>query len=140
MNFYRKVALLSRNFLSLKNLTPHYKPWTSKEIFALRKLYYCFEVFFLLEILLRNLDMVVLEESSLVLSCSKKFLADLKMSSVLLKCCLILHILSSKYFAECFGAFLHLLIVLVPLGLSPGLKSSCKILSLYLSQEILIFS
>ena len=116
MNFYRKVVLLSWNFLSLQNLTPHYKPWTSKEIFAWRKLYYCFEVFFLLEILLRNLDMVVLEESSLVLSFSKKFLADLKMSSRLLSFCLILHILSSKYFAENFGAFLHLLIVYIPLG------------------------
>ena len=62
------------------------------------------------------LDMVVLEESSLVLSFSKKFLADLKMSSDLLNCCLILHILSSKYFAESFRAFLHLLIVYVPLG------------------------
>ena len=81
-----------------------------------RKVYYCFEVFFLLEILLRNLDMVVLEESSLVVSFLKKFLADLIMSSVLLKCCLILHILSSKYFAESFGAFLHLLIVCVPLS------------------------
>ena len=145
INFYRKVVLLSWNFLSLKNLTPHYKPWTSKEIFALRKLYYCFEVFFLLEILPRNLDMVVLEEFSLVLNFSK-FLADLKMSSGLLKCCLILHISSSWYFAV-FAPFNYLrspwcnfFCKFSVIGLSPGLKSSCKILSLYLSQEILIFS
>ena len=70
-------------------------------------LYCCFEVFFLLEILLRTLDMVVLEESFLGLCFSKKFLADLEMSSSLLKCffaSLIFHILSSKYFADGFGA------------------------------------
>ena len=53
---------------------------------SLAKVVCCFEVLFLLGILLRNLDMVVLEESSLVLSYSKKFLADLKMPSGLLKC------------------------------------------------------
>ena len=43
--------------------------------------------FFLLQILLKNLYVVVLEEeSSLVLSFSKTFLFDLKMSSELLKC------------------------------------------------------
>ena len=44
-----------------------------------------------------------------MLSFSKKFLAGLNMSSGLLKCCLILHVLSSKNLAESFGAFLHLL-------------------------------
>ena len=68
----------------LRNLASHYMPWTSKEI--LQKLDSCFEVFFLLEILLRTLDMVVLEKFSLGLRFSKKFLADLKMSSGLLKC------------------------------------------------------
>ena len=57
--------------------------WTSKEILALQKLYCCF----LLEFLRRTLDMVVLEECSLELRFSIKFLADfLKMSSGLLKC------------------------------------------------------
>ena len=68
----RIVAL---NFLSHRNLAPHYMPWSSKEI--LQKLYCCFEDFFLL--FLSTLDMVVLQESSLVLSLSNKFLADLKL-------------------------------------------------------------
>ena len=38
---------------------------------------------FLLQILLKTLDVVVLEESSLVLHFSKTFLVDLKMSSEL---------------------------------------------------------
>ena len=85
MNFYRnlsltKVIFLPCNFHSLRNLASYYMSWTSKEIISLQKLYCCFEVFLLLEILLKTLDMVVLEESSLGLSFSKKFLADLKMS------------------------------------------------------------
>ena len=49
-------------------------PWISKEILTLQKLYCCFEGFFLLEILLRTLDMAVLEEFALGLRFSKKFL------------------------------------------------------------------
>ena len=116
MNFYRnlnltKVVLFPWNFLSLKNLAPHDMPWTSKKILTLEKLYYCFEVFFLLEILLRTLDMVVLEGSSFGLRFSKKFLPDLKMSSGSRKCFyinLILNVLSSKYFAESYGVFFPL--------------------------------
>ena len=77
MNFYKnlsliKVVLLRWNFLSLRNLASHYMSWSSKEIISLPKLYCCFEVVFLLKILLRALDMVVTEESSLKLSFSKK--------------------------------------------------------------------
>ena len=62
-------------------------PWSFKDILAsLQMLYCCFEVFFLLEILLKTLDMVVLEEYFLGLCFSKNFLADLEMSSSLLKC------------------------------------------------------
>ena len=43
---------------------------TSKDILSLQKLYYFFDVLFLLRILLRTLDMVVLEDS----------LADLKLT------------------------------------------------------------
>ena len=76
MNFYKslsleKVVLLPWNFLSLRNWASQYMPWTSKEILAFQKLYYCFEV---------------LEESSLRLRFRKKSLANLKMSSGLLKC------------------------------------------------------
>ena len=90
MNFYRnfsmaKVVLLPWSFLSLRNLTSHYIPWTSKETLALQKLYCCFEVFILLEVLLRTLDMVGLEDSSLGLRFSKMFFTDLKMSTGLLK-------------------------------------------------------
>ena len=46
----------------------------------------CFEIFFLLGILGITLDVVVLEESFLVLSFSKEFLVDLKISSELLEC------------------------------------------------------
>ena len=76
---------------------------------------------------------------------------------------LILNILFPKYFAECFGAFFTLKFlcntgkIFVPfnylhflwrdfpckfsiIGLNSGLKFSCKVLSLYLRQEILIFS
>ena len=75
----------------------------------------------------------------------------------------ILNILSSKYFAECFGAFFTLKLlsntgkIFVPfnylhflwrdisckfsiIDLNSGLKFSCKVLSLYLRQEIFIFS
>ena len=67
-------------FLSLRNLASHYILWTSKEIVSLEKFFRCFEVFFLLGILLRTLHMVVLEESSLELGFSKKILADCKVS------------------------------------------------------------
>ena len=56
-------------------------PWTSKEMLVLQIMYCFFEVFFLLGILLRTLDMLVLEESFLGLSFSKKFLAQFEMSS-----------------------------------------------------------
>ena len=59
---------------------------TSRETISFQKLYCCFEVFFLLRIFLRTLDMAVIEESSFGLSFSKKHLADLKMSLRLLEC------------------------------------------------------
>ena len=91
LNYYRnrsmtKVVLLPWNLLSLRNLASHYMSWTSKEMISLQKLYCCFKVLFLLRILLRTLDMVVLEESSLGLSFSKNFLADLKIFFMLLEC------------------------------------------------------
>ena len=67
--------------------------------------------FFLLQILLKTLDMVVLEESSLVLHFPKTLLVDLKMSSRVkgMFCiCLVLHVLSWKYLAKSFGAFFTL--------------------------------
>ena len=107
MNFYKnlsliKVVLLPWNFLSLRNLASHYMSWSSKEIISLQKLYCCFEVVFLLKILLRTLDMVVTEESSLRLSFSKKisrFKNVIRVTGTFC-ICLILHILSSKYFEE----------------------------------------
>ena len=60
--------------------------WNSKEIISLQKLYCCFDVFLLLGVLLRNLDMVVLEKFSSGLGFSKKFWADLKVSLGLLEC------------------------------------------------------
>ena len=81
--------MLPWNFFSLRNLASNYMPWTSKEVLALQKFYCWFEVFFLLETLFRTSDMVVLEESSLGLRFSKKFLADLKMLSGSLKCFVI---------------------------------------------------
>ena len=98
-----------------RNLAPHYTPWTTKDILAMEKLYCYFEGSFCYEFCLKR-DVVGLEESSLVLSFSKMFLVDLKMSTELLKClflfisffqiiCLILHILRWKYFAEFFRAF-----------------------------------
>ena len=60
-------------------------PKTFKKIIFLQKLYYFFEVLFLLRILLRALNMVALEEPSLGLSFYKNFLADLKSSLVLLE-------------------------------------------------------
>ena len=97
--------------------------------------------------------MVVLEESFLGLRFSKKFLAEF---------CLIFHILSCKYFVESFGAFFilkfHLVLAQIfspfnwlcfpwcnvsckfsIIGLNSGLGFSFKVLSFYLSQEILIF-
>ena len=77
MNFHRnisltKIVLLPLNFPYLRNLASHHMSGTSKEIISLQKVYHCVEVFFLLGILLRTLDIVVLEESSLGLSFSKK--------------------------------------------------------------------
>ena len=69
---------ISVSSVSVTNLASHYIKCTCKEILALKKLYCCFEVFFLLEILLRTLAMLVLGETSLVLRFSKYFLADLK--------------------------------------------------------------
>ena len=60
------------------NLACYYMPKTLKKIIFLQKLYYFFEVLFLLRILLRALNMVALEEPSLGLSFYKNFLADLK--------------------------------------------------------------
>ena len=68
--------------------------------------------------------------------------------------CLILHILSSKYFTESFRAFSHssshliLAQIFAPfdwlrsdfIGLSSCVKFSCNVLSHYLVQETLIFS
>ena len=110
--------------------------------------------------------MVVLEESSLGLIFSKKFLADLKMSSGLLECfvsvwfCLFCflnilqkvleHFLRSSshlILAQIFAPFDYLLsswcnfsCKFSIIGLNSRLKFSCKVLSIYLSQEILIFS
>ena len=98
--------------------------------------------------------MAVLEESSLGLPFSKKFLADLKIS---------LGLLSSKCFAESFKVFFHTQVLLILaqnfapfdclpfpwrnlsckfsiIVLNSSLKFSCKVLNLYLSQEILILS
>ena len=119
MNFYTnfsltKFVLLPWNFLSLRNLVLHNMSWTSKEIISLQKFYYCFKVFFLLGILIRILDMVVLKESFLGLSFSKKISLKktyLKMPlwvTGMFCICLTLHILSSKYFAGSFRAFLAL--------------------------------
>ena len=120
---------VSLKFLSLRNLAPHYNSWTSKEILALQKLYCYFEGFYLLGILLRTWDMVVLEESSLVLSFSKNILSHLKMSSGLLECFVIVwfcifclpNILQRflerfSYFHLILAQILHLLIVYALLG------------------------
>ena len=70
--------------------------------------------FFLLGILVRILDMVVLKESFLWLSFSKKISLKktyLKMPlwvTGMFCICLALHILSSKYFIGSFRAFLEL--------------------------------
>ena len=84
-----KVLLLPWNFLSLRNLASHYMSWTSKEMIFLQELFCCVEVFFLLRILLRTLDMIVLENSSLGLRFSKKILLDLYTSLWLLECFII---------------------------------------------------
>ena len=63
--------------------------------------------FFLLEILLRTLDVVVLEESCLVLRFPKKIKNVIKITGMFF-ICLILHVLSGKYFEESFGAFFKL--------------------------------
>ena len=73
-----KIVLLAWNFLFLMNLACYYMPKTFKKIIFLQKLYYFFEVLFLLRILLRALNMVALEEPSLGLSFYKNFLVDLK--------------------------------------------------------------
>ena len=126
----------------------------------------CFEVFFLLENLPGTLDVVVLEEFFLRLRFSKKFLADLKMSSGLLEClvfiwfcifCLpnifqkVLEHFSQSIFrltlAQSFAPFDYLHFSwwnfsckFSTIGLNSGLKFSLKVLRLFLSQEILIFS
>ena len=67
--------------------------------------------FFLLQILPKTLDVVVLEESSLLLHFRKMFLVDLKISSRvngMFYICLVLHVLSCKYSGESFGAFFTL--------------------------------
>ena len=103
------------SFLFPGNLALQYTPWTTKDILAMDKLYCYFEGSFCYEFCLK-VDVVVLEESSLVLSFSKMFLVDLKMSTELLKylflfisffqiICLILHILRCKCFAEFFRSF-----------------------------------
>ena len=141
-------------------------PWTFKEILAWQRLCYCFEVFFLFEILLRTIDMEVWKDSSLGLRFFKKFLADLKMSSGLLKffvlvwfCIFCLpnifqkvleHFSHSSYhliLAQLFAPFHCLRVPLCNvsckftiIGLNYGLKFSCKVLSLYLSQKVLNFS
>ena len=121
MNSYRnlsltKVVLLPWNFLSLRNLASDYMSWTSQEIISLQKLYCFFKVLFLLRILLRTLGMVFLRSP---LQC-KVFLilfswfTNVLSGTGILYICLILHILSFKYFTEGFGAFftfLHPLIV-----------------------------
>ena len=84
-----KVLLLPWNFLYLRNLASHYMSWTSKEMIFLQELFCCVEVFFLLRILLRTLDMIVLENSSLGLRFSKKILLDLYTSLWLLECFII---------------------------------------------------
>ena len=123
---------------------------------------YCFEVFFLLGILFRTLDMTVLEE--LALSFSKKFLVDLKIFLGLLLCFVFIwfcifylpNILQKvlKHFSYS-GSHLTLAQICAPFYClcSPGvtflqsfnycfeifLKFQCDVLSPYLSQEILIF-
>ena len=84
-----KALLLPWNFLSFRNLASHYISWTSKEMISLQELFCCVEVFFLLRILLRTLDMIVLENSSLGLRFSKKILLDLYTSLWLLECFII---------------------------------------------------
>ena len=170
MNFYRnhsltKVVLLPC-ILSLRNLDSHYMPWTSKEILALQKLYCCFEIFFLLQILLRTVGMVVLEESNSGLHFSETFLVDLKMFSGLLKCFLFVwfckfclpnilqkvlkdfshsssHLILAQPFAsfDCLRfPFCNFYCKFSIIGSNSGLKFSYKVLSLNLSQKILIFS
>ena len=120
---------------------PHFMPLSSTEILVRQRLYCCLEIFLLLEIQLHTTCHELLKKSypcksyivSLRFFAVKNFaqnfrygsvrdfrvlffLADLKMSLGLLEYlfCLILHILSSKYFIEGFGAFstfLHPLIV-----------------------------
>ena len=89
MNFYRnlsltRVLLLPWNFLFLRNLASYYMSPTAKEFMSLQTLYCIFEILFLLQILLRTLDMVFLYDSSL-----------------------ILHILSSKYLKKVLEDFSH---------------------------------
>ena len=109
--------------------------------------------------------MVVLAMSSLGLHFSKEFLADLKTTLGLLKyfvfffifhICLpnillkflehFSHTISHLILAQIFAPFEYLLFpwrnfsfIFSVIGLNSGLKFSCKALSLYLTQEILIF-
>ena len=79
---HEKVVWLLWSFLFLRNLVPHFTPrnFSHGKVVLLRWR------FFLSQILLGTLDVVVLEEEScLVLSFSRTFLVDLKMSSKLLE-------------------------------------------------------
>ena len=108
MNFYRKVVLLPWNFLSLRNSASHFTLWTSKEILALQNLCCCFEFFFLLEIFLRTLDMVVFRGVLFRVNFFKKVFSWFKnvLSFTWMFCIyLILCILSFKYFLKSFGEF-----------------------------------
>ena len=86
--------------------------------------------------------MAVLEEFSLGLRLSKKFLAHLKMSSGLVKCfvfVLFCIICLSNILRKVLEHFSHSSSHLKVIGLNSGLKFSCKVLSHYLSQGTLIF-
>ena len=116
--------------------------------------------------MLTTLDMVVLKESSLVISLSKNFLADLKISIGLLECfmfdwfcifCLpnilqkvldhFSHRTSYLILAQTFRSFdclrspwCNFACKFSIVGLNSRLRFSCKVLGLYLRQEILIFA
>ena len=124
------------------------------------------KIFFLLGILLRTLDMVVLKEFSLGLHFSKKYLTELIMSSGLLE-----YFVSVRFCKACLANILQKVLkefsnssstiilsqIFAPfdylrsswcnlsckysiIGPNPCLKFSCKVRSLYSSQKILIFS
>ena len=112
-------------FFSLRNLARHCTPWTSKEILAMQKLYYWFGVFFLLEILLRTLDVSLLKESCLVLRFPKMSSKLLECFSFVWFCMLCLENILKKvleHFSNLSSLlwykFLHFLNVNVPLDLT----------------------